>query len=132
MLKLSSDGNDPYTNGLLALALAAGVKDESYPVGRHGGRIPSYSGVALITAEDDRRWWCIGHRSKGRADTCTRVGRVEFMEIGSPQEVAADLVGEHGKDAAWNTAAGCVQRSGDGTPAYAYWGSVLEAMRATG
>ena len=63
-----------------ALALANGVRDTSYNTVRWG-RIPSFTGTAIIQMEDGRRWKAIGHEPTGTAEYVSRDGYIEFVPL---------------------------------------------------
>lgn len=67
----------------LALALAAGVRDNSYETHRWG-RVADYSGEGIVTMADGRRWRCIGHGPTGNAELISRRGYVEFIPLDAP------------------------------------------------
>lgn len=78
------------------LALAAGVRDNSYGTVRWG-RVASYSGEAVVTLEDGSRWRCVGRRPKGDAETVERQGYIEFIPLPpeeSPAMTSAELMAE--------------------------------------
>lgn len=68
-----------------ALALEAGVKDESYQTVRYG-RIEKYSGEAVVKMADGSRWLCKGHGTKGNAHYVSREGYIEFIPMGKDDE----------------------------------------------
>ena len=63
-----------------ALALAAGIHDNSYTTVRYG-HVPSYSGQAEIVLSDGSRWLAIGHGPAGDAHTVSRDGYIEFRPL---------------------------------------------------
>lgn len=62
------------------LALAAGVQDRSYNTTRFGF-IASYSGTAIITMSDGRRWQAVGHGPCGSASYVSKDGFIEFIPL---------------------------------------------------
>lgn len=62
------------------LALLNGVRDKSYPTVANG-YVSKYSGEALITMADGRKWRAVGHGPAGDAYTVTRQGFIEFIPI---------------------------------------------------
>lgn len=64
----------------ITLALAAGVRDNSYETHRWG-RVADYSGEGIVTMADGRRWRCIGHGPTGNAEFISRRGYVEFIPL---------------------------------------------------
>lgn len=63
-----------------ALAIEAGVKEESYRTYRYG-HVPAYSGQAIITMANGKRWRAIGHRQEGTPESIDRDGYIEFIPI---------------------------------------------------
>lgn len=70
------------------LAIANGVRDEGYSTVRYG-RVPSYSGEALITMEDGRQWRAVGHGPSGTAEHVSMDGWIEFIPVGVVEPVSA-------------------------------------------
>ena len=62
------------------LALAAGIRDRSYQTVRNG-EVASYSGEAIITMDDGRRWRATGHGPSGDAYTVTHQGGISFTPL---------------------------------------------------
>ena len=63
-----------------SLAIEAGIKDKSYSTYRCG-RVSSFSGEAVVTMADGRKWKCIGHGPRGAADYVSRDGFIEFIQM---------------------------------------------------
>ena len=63
-----------------ALALAGGVYDISYQTVSNGS-VDSYSGIAIITMSDGRKWRAVGRGPQGDAYTITRQGYIEFIPM---------------------------------------------------
>lgn len=63
-----------------ALALEAGVRDVGYDTVRHGW-VPSFSGEAVVTMADGRRWRCVGHGPRGTAEAVYRNGYIEMVPL---------------------------------------------------
>lgn len=64
----------------IALALANGVKDCSYPTVRHG-YVRSFSGRAELTMDDGSKWLAIGHGPVGTPEDVFRDGYIEFRPV---------------------------------------------------
>lgn len=64
----------------VALALAAGVRDNGYRTVRYGW-ITSYTGEAEITMENGDRWLAVGHEPSGNAHWVTSEGWIEFFPL---------------------------------------------------
>lgn len=62
------------------LALEAGVRDKSYDTVRNG-LVSSYSGEAIVTMADGRKWRCVGHGPRGDASHISRQGYIEFIPL---------------------------------------------------
>ena len=62
------------------LALANGVRDESYDTVRYG-RIPSYAGRAEFATSDGTKWRAIGHSPKGTPERVSEPGYIEYTEV---------------------------------------------------
>ena len=63
-----------------AVALANGIRDRSYSTVRWG-RVADYSGEAIITMADGRRWRAVGHGPEGGAEMISRHGWIEFQPL---------------------------------------------------
>ena len=62
------------------LALEAGVKDTGYPTVANG-YVNRFSGEAVVTMADGRKWRCVGHGPRGDAIHISRDGYIEFIPL---------------------------------------------------